>query len=117
MLLAFLAFFGGGDGVNSARCFEWKFFRFETLVFVGVMQRKILEPMSDCGVLEILGYLLGLGVLGIFGLRGFPGVHKVESKRVSCTLAKIRLPSLFSDDTCKVLKPCRAWGGYHGAKE
>ena len=61
----------------------------------------------------------GWVLFGFWGSRyfwvpwGFWG-QQGKIKQVPYTLAKIRLPSLSSDDTCKVLKPCRALGGYHG---
>ena len=39
---------------------------------------------------------------------------QVETGFVPYTLAKVRLPSPLSDDTCKVLRPRRALGGNNG---
>ena len=69
-------------GVNLGRCLEWKFFHFETLIFVGVMQGKIIEPMSVRWVLGVSGYFLGFGVLGTFGfLGGGSGIARVKSNK------------------------------------
>ena len=64
--------------------------------------------------------LRGFGVLWVSWVflvhlfLGYFGVNVERIRSVPYTSAEKGLPSLFSDDTCRVLRPCRALGGYHG---
>ena len=83
-------------------CFCWCYARENSVTHAGLL----------CS-----GVTLGFWALGLHRvLRGFQGACG-KNRRVPYTLAKIGLPSPFSDDTCKVLKPCRALGRVPRANE
>ena len=82
-------------------------FHFEILIFIGVMQGKNSGTHVDPWGFWFFG---GFGVSGIRGFRAGTWSKSDSISQVPYTLAKKRLPSPFSDDTCNGTKTLQGIG-------